>query len=556
MKSNFSKYKSQYAFAAITFVYIFSWWITFKGFNGTDDLHYAMLATNMLHGKYNPFAVNDIFSGRILLIAFQALIYFLGGINVCTTQLGTMIITVLCCYLTAFKLTEIKSNSSVIAASSLFYFNPVLNEANLGVMPDVYVMLAGIFILLLWRNTLKEQNQQRIILNSILTGLTVFAGMFFKENALIFIPFLFCTAFLNNKSHGLKAGLISILTFCFLIFLSGCMYHYFTGDFFFRVQQIKTADYPNPCNYNSVQGNELVARLTYGVWKDFIVESFYPVILASVMIVLEILFDKEYSIRKYQWTIYFIILVMLGLYFPFSLSGYQPLCFKARHFLFLLPLGVTISTSFFEDSWNNKRVLWLFIIASAILLAVCIKSTGEKWYWMMYGFLFAYFVLQKLLPRNSSLYKLKDIMFAAILWIYMPYHLFFINSDWFKSIQFLTKKLDGHFFYFPEHDNMMHWKLLHGFDSSFHSYNLEKEPFKVFVPYYEKPEVFHPGWFIVNKKYTTRSPEFLNRVDSLKHMGYFSKQISIEDVSAFFISNPSQLFYLKTIIAEDVEVFR
>jgi hypothetical protein len=103
---------------------------------------------------------------------------------------------------------------------------------------------------------------------------------------------------------------------------------------------------------------------------------------------------------------------------------------------------------------------------------------------------------------------------------------------------------------------MMHWKLLHGFDSSFHSYNLEKEPFKVFVPYYEKPEVFHPGWFIVNKKYTTRSPEFLNRVDSLKHMGYFSKQISIEDVSAFFISNPSQLFYLKTIIAEDVEVFR
>jgi hypothetical protein len=515
-----------------------------------------MLAVNMLHNNYNPFAVNDIFAGRILLIGSQALIYFAGGINIHTTQLGTLIITVFCCYLTVFKLIQNCDSNTVIIASALFYFNPVLSEASLGVMPDVYVMLAGIIVLLLWKKILKEQTQRRIILNSILIGTTVFAAMFFKENALIFIPFLLCIAFLNKKNYSLKAGLISILTFYFLIFLSGCMYYYFTGDFFFRVRQIKTADYPNPCNYNGVSGNELITRLTYGVWRDFIVESFYPVILASVMIVLKILFDKKYSIGKDQRAIYFIILVMLSLYFPFSLSGYQPLCFKARHFLFLLPLGVTISTSFFEDAWNKKRELWLFIISSSILLAVCILSTGEKWYWMMYGFLFMYFIAQKLSPRNSFLHKLRYMMFATILWIYMPYRLFFMNGDWFKNTQSLTKKLDGYFFYFPEHDNMMHWKLLHSFDSSFHSYNLEKEPFKVFAPYYEKLNAFHPGWFIVNKKYTTRSSEFLNKVDALKHTGYFSKQISIGDVDAFLISRPSQLSYAKTIIAEDVNAFR
>src|SRR5437867_3827956 len=222
--------------------------------------------------------------------------------------------------------------------------------------------------------------------------------------------------------------------------------------------------------------------LTYGVWTDFIVESFYPVILASVMILLRMIFDKNYNIRKDQQVIYFLILLILGLYFPFSFSSYQPLCFKARHFLFLLPLGVTIITSFLDDAWKNKRVLWLFIITSAILLAVCVVTTGEKWYWMMYGFLFLYFTLQKILAQNTLLYKLRYIMFAATLWIYMPYHLFFINSNWFKDIQSLAKKLDGNFFYFPEHDNMMHWKLLHGFNGNFHSYNLEKEPFKVFVP--------------------------------------------------------------------------
>jgi hypothetical protein len=556
LRRNFKKYRSQYIFLSITLIYILSRWITFKGFNGTDDLHYAMLAANMLHGKYTPFASNDIFSGRILLIAFQALIYFIGGINVYTTQLGTMIVTMLSCYLTAFKLIENMSNNSIIITSALFYFNPVLSEANLGVMPDVYVMLAGIIVLLLWKKILKEQNQQKIILNSILIGLIIFAAMFFKENALIFIPFLFCIAFFNKKDHSLRAGLISILTFCFFIFLAGCMYYYFTGDFFFRVQQIKTAGYPHPCNYTV--GSDLIIRLTYGVWKDFIVESFYPVILASIMIILRVAFDRSYHIMKDRWTVYFVILLLLALYFPFSLSGYQPLCFKARHFLFLLPLGVTISSSFLEDAWSKKHMFWLFIITSAILLVGCISGTGEKWYWMMYSFLFMYFVLQKLSPYNSLLYKLRYTLFAAILWVYMPYHLFFMNSNWFKNIQSLTKKLDSNFFYFPEHDNMMHWKLLYGFDSTFHSYNLEKEPFKVFIPYYEKLDTlhFHQGWFIVNKKYTTRSSDFLNRVDSLKQKKYFPKQISTGDVSAFFISNHSQLSYLKTIVAEDTQVLR
>jgi hypothetical protein len=88
LSRSFTKYKSQYIFVTITFIYVLSRVITFKGFNGTDDLHYAMLAVNMLHGNYNPFAVNDIFAGRILLIGSQALIYFAGGINIYTTQLG------------------------------------------------------------------------------------------------------------------------------------------------------------------------------------------------------------------------------------------------------------------------------------------------------------------------------------------------------------------------------------------------------------------------------------------------------------------------------------
>lgn len=128
MSRVFSKHGLQYIFTFITIIYIASYWITFKGFNGSDDLHYAMLASNLLHGKYNPFAVNDIFAGRIFLIAFQALLYLTGGINIYTTQLGTMAVTVVCCYLTSFKIIQFRNPSSVIVSSALFYFNPVLNR--------------------------------------------------------------------------------------------------------------------------------------------------------------------------------------------------------------------------------------------------------------------------------------------------------------------------------------------------------------------------------------------------------------------------------------------
>ena len=97
--------------------------VHFFGFNGSDDLHYAMLAANTLKGTYTPFAPMDIFSGRILLIAWQALIYYTGGIGVFTTQAGTIVTAVVCCYLTIFKLGKLAAWQPVIAGTALFYFN-------------------------------------------------------------------------------------------------------------------------------------------------------------------------------------------------------------------------------------------------------------------------------------------------------------------------------------------------------------------------------------------------------------------------------------------------
>src|ERR1700712_3122247 len=130
-------------FITVTLFYLGTRWFLFLGFNGTDDLHYAMLSSRLLRGTFSPFVPNDIFCGRIALIGFQSFIYWLAGIGVLSTQIGTLFATILSCYLLIFKIIKPESNTQLLLACSLFYFNPVLLNATLGILPDSYIMLGG-----------------------------------------------------------------------------------------------------------------------------------------------------------------------------------------------------------------------------------------------------------------------------------------------------------------------------------------------------------------------------------------------------------------------------
>jgi hypothetical protein len=131
----------------------------------------------------------------------------------------------------------------------------------------------------------------------------------------------------------------------------------------------------------------------------------------------------------------------------------------------------------------------------------------------------------------------------------MPYRLFFNNSDWFSNMKILSTKLQGKCFYFPEHDNMMNWKLLHGFDKKVHAFNLGTNTYKPATIYYERPDSLHfqPGWLIRNRKFAKRSDLFVAKIDSLERANYFSKDISVGDVDGFLIDSKSQLSYIRTL---------
>ena len=91
----------------------------------------------------------------------------------------------------------------------------------------------------------------------------------------------------------------------------------------------------------------------------------------------------------------------------------------------------------------------------------------------MYGLLLAYFSVSYFISAGF-LAKIKYAAFAAILMLYMLYPVFFIKNNWFNNMQVIAKQTTGNVWYFPEHDNMMHFQLLHQFKDDHHYYSLEK----------------------------------------------------------------------------------
>ncbi|MES2776462.1 MAG: hypothetical protein V4722_19955 [Bacteroidota bacterium] len=540
-------------FLLATAVYLLTKWLFFKGFSGTDDLHYANLAANVLKGSYSPIVPGDIFSARAGLVYFQAIIYFIGGINAFTTQIATLVVTVLCCYLTVFKLGRLKDTGPVLVACSLFYFNPVLNVATLGILPDVFVMLTVIVIILLWKKVMVEKSKVQFFLLNLSIGCIILAGMFFKENVLIFVPLIICLGIWQKDKSGIKAAAIITATFITGVLICGLVYWHFTGDFLFRVHQIQNSTYLNPCNYALLPAKDLVVRLTYGVWWEFITTGFYPVILAAFILVFRLVAEKKFKSNIPFDAACFIILLLLGLYFPFSLKGYQPLCFNARHFIFLYPFGILIATRFIQDAFEKNGLLTKYLLSVSLLLLLCaFIGTNNKWHWMMYGLFSAYFLLLAFSKNNPLLFRTRHAGFALLLWLYMPYQLFFQNSNWFKDSQTISAQLPGNYFYFPEHENMISWKLLHHFDTAYHCYNLDPAPFKLFVPYYEKQDsVFHPGWVIINHGFTARTPGFLEKIKHPDSQQYFPIQKQVGDIRAYYLSDKTQYEFMQALTARD-----
>ena len=537
-----------FIFIFVTIIYLAIKWIIFKGFNGTDDLHYGILAARMLRGAYNPFEPGDIFSGRILLIASQAAVYRVAGINIFSTQLGSLLVAVLSCYLTVFRLLPVRTAAGTLLASCLFYFNPVVTGLTFEIGGDIYILLAGLLVCLLINARIQAGKTLKAnVITGSVVAFVVAVSLLYKETILVFLPFTCIAAFLYGREHAKQLILSGVISFSLMLLLYAVFYYTFTGDALFRITQIRNSSYPNHCSYDLLPVKELLVRLTYGVYQEFIVRGFYPVVLALIVAAFEICIKGKMLIRENRNTVFFVVLLISSLYFPFSFSSYQPLCSDARQFLFLLPLGVVVTTQFICSRHSSAEIV--LAAGSLAALVICICSTGNKWQWLIYLLISGCFLLAVLVKRLSPAFMYTAL--PAVIGLSLLEHLFFQNSNWFKDMQVLEKRIASKYYYFPDHDNMMHWQLLHHFNQdSLVYYNLYQRPFKAFRVYYQPLQTgsFHPGWFILNKAYNVRPPTLLTALDSLYKPDASARGITVGDVSAFYIGSPSGLAAVQALM--------
>lgn len=544
------KYKPLITFSGASLLFIVSQWILFTNYNGADDLHYAMLAAKLTRGEFNPFERGDIFTGRVLLISFQALIYKVFGISVLSTSAGTILATITACYLTVLRFLQQKRTVAVFILCCLFYFSPVVTNAATGIMPDAYVMLVGIILLLILRKSIRtEITPGRKVRFQLLAGMIIALGLLIKETAIVFLPLAVVFYIINSKKKWIANSLLIILSFTATVVVFGLVYYTATGDFFYRIVQIKNSEYANPCNFSDQPYFELLKRLTYSVWQRFIITGYYPVILGfitSVAIFIER--RKATSTVSLNNSLYFISLLIIALYFPFSLKGYNPLCDDPRHFLFLIPFAVIAFSDFINREQFTKSNQRILITGLLLVLIVCITSTLSKWQWMIYTLLLLtslvlFFYKKSVKP---ALYFLSVVLVVSISErLYLP------HNNWFSQMKKVNAVTQSDCYYFTNRDLMMHWKLLNEFkDDNIQYYNLDRNPSRISKLYnkdaYKAP--FHTGWLIVVKSHHSTPKELISRINSSSCCQYFSQKIEQKDLFAIYLTTHEQLEYVKSLM--------
>ena len=239
------------------------------------------------------------------------------------------------------------------------------------------------------------------------------------------------------------------------------MYYYrFTGNAFFKISQIENSYFEYSSGY-VIEKIVLLKRLTYLPWQTFLVEGFYPVLLATAICIIQWINRGSKFIKSNFYAVVFLLLLSLGLYFPFSFHQYFPLRAESRYVLFLLPWAVIICSEYICSYISDIRERYTLFWVSLPMVSGCMLSAGNKWQWMIFMLLTVFFLFvnrfKKHLPFVAA--ALCTIFCLSIL---EPIYL--RTPRWFAEMRQMSRDLPEGCFYFPDQDNMMHWKLLHRFE--------------------------------------------------------------------------------------------
>jgi 4-amino-4-deoxy-L-arabinose transferase-like glycosyltransferase len=342
---------------------------------GYDDMHYARLAWDLLHGSLD---YNDHFVFRTPLIVFTAISYFLFGISDFSSALPTLIITsgIL---LVVYQILKDEGYVTLIIGLSLTLFSNWLIHYSGKIMPDNYLAFAMILTLYVLYHYKYKTHKNRPGFFALLFVCALLFGFTAKETIVLIIPFLLFI-FLNEmaqKSNVKFWGYVLLYGFLILV-LYFIIIRLLTGSFTKRFEAITGNSYLNLCSYDVQSKLILIKRIAY----EFFSLTVYQGIFTAFIFIIPALFRDR--IRRFlimETPYYFfvsaaVILFLSSNFMSISYSDYIPLCLDPRHYLFLVPIAAVPASLLIKGFINNKSNAVGFIITS-VLTAV--------WSWFLPG---------------------------------------------------------------------------------------------------------------------------------------------------------------------------
>ena len=342
----------------------------FYGHFGFDDLHYAELASELLHGRID-FA--NQYSYRIVPIGLTALAYRVFGISDWSSALPALLASaiILCVFYRVFRPLPFWMLVMALVCYlgmpwNLFYSDKL--------MPDIYV---SAFCFGGWAAYLQYRTKGRAgpQVQAVTTSVFLFLAFNSKGTVILLVP-LFTVYLIHDLLRGRWRFWLTFTAVCAgLLMIYLCAVYLLTGSALARFSAIAGTHYLNPCSYDILPRAELVRRLTYGFYGLIRGAGILPH-LAIATIGLGVI---AYGGKAYRGAAFYPITTLLSLasinFMTISLTSYNPVCLDPRHVLLFSPILSVCSVltlpailrvvGWRADTWSFRLAA---VVASGLLL--------------------------------------------------------------------------------------------------------------------------------------------------------------------------------------------
>jgi hypothetical protein len=368
-----------YIFILFSLIIVFHHLFGYFGHYGYDDMHYAEIARNLLHGTIN---FDLAFTHRFTLVFFTFLSYSVFGINDFASALPSIIVSIAILFVVYLSLRKQGSFQTIVGLTLTVFINIFLFYTD-KIMPDIYValfLLISVYCIDKHRSAVVKKDFQY----AGYFTLSLFLAFISKETAVLFLPFpmVLLLIDISNRKNS-KFWIYSLISGLLIMVVYLGVMEFVSGSYLKRFEVLSSANQAHTYlySYDKQPVAFLLKRIGYQLLEVYLKEG----ILLPYIFVFAMLASRDLrSLIKVNSTfsLYMLasIVLLLSLNFmsisPFS---YHPVPLDPRHSIFIIPIAAIAASYIVKDFLTEKKYKWQIIGISVLATIISIFLLKTIW---------------------------------------------------------------------------------------------------------------------------------------------------------------------------------